>query len=170
MPRDVLMAAIVGAHGLKGEVRVKSFTRTDASLDDYGPLRDEAGRVFTVRAVRPGAKGELLVSFAEVKDRNAAEGLKGVKLFVPRDALPATTADEFYHTDLIGLAAVDADGGAIGRVVAVHNFGAGDILEISGGTDGPQREILVPFSRAAVPAIDLAHGRLTVIEPDGIES
>lgn len=167
MPRSVLLAAIIGAHGLKGEVRVKSFTRTDASLGAYGPLCDADGRCFTVRSARPGPKGELLVSFQEVKDRTAAETLRGVKLFVPRAALPATTADEFYHTDLIGLAAVGSQGEPIGKVVAVHNFGAGDILEIAG--DGT-RDILIAFTRDTVPAIDLAAGRMTVIEPQTIDA
>lgn len=166
MPHTVLLAAIVGAHGLKGEVRVKSFARTGVSLGAYGPLSDETGRSFTVRATRPGPKDELLVVFAEIRDRTAAEALRGVKLYVPRDALPETTADEFYHTDLIGLTAVDGDGASIGKVTAVHNFGAGDILEIAG--DG--REILIGFTRDTVPVIDLKAGRLTVIEPAAIEA
>ncbi|MGB8602991.1 MAG: ribosome maturation factor RimM [Rhizomicrobium sp.] len=167
MPHTVLLAAIVGAHGLKGEVRVKSFARTGVSLDAYGPLSDETGRSFTVRAVRPGPKDEQLVVFEEIRDRTAAEVLRGVKLYVPRDALPATTGDEFYHTDLIGLAAVDGDGAHIGKVVAVHNFGAGDILEIARGDGG---EILIGFTHATVPAIDLKAGRLTVIEPQAVEA
>lgn len=167
MPHTVLLAAIVGAHGLKGEVRVKSFARTGASIATYGPLSDPLGRIFTVRSTRPGPRDELLVTFAEVADRTAAEALKGVKLYVPRNALPATSADEFYHTDLIGLAAVDADGAGIGKVTAVHNFGAGDILEIA-GLDG--REILIAFTRGTVPVIDLAAGRLTVIEPQTLEA
>lgn len=167
MPHTVLLAAIVGAHGLKGEVRVKSFARADASVGTYGPLSDAAGRIFTVRSTRPGARDEVLVTFAEVNDRTAAEGLKGVKLYVPRDALPATSADEFYHTDLIGLLAVNGEGAGIGKVAMVHNFGAGDILEIA-GLDG--REILIAFTRDTVPVIDIAAGRLTVIEPQTLEA
>lgn len=167
MSRDVLMAAIVGAHGLKGDVRVKYFARTPQSLGAYVPLHDASVRVFTQVRQHPAAPDELVVAFAEVRDRTAAEALKGVKLFVAREALPATSGEEYYHTDLIGLDAVDGDGAQIGKVTAVHNFGAGDILEIV-GTDG--RDILLAFTKDNVPTIDLETGRLTVIEPRSTEA
>jgi 16S rRNA processing protein RimM len=165
--RDVLLAVIVGAHGLAGEVRVKNFASTADSLSAYGPLHDEKGRVFTLAALRPGAQGEAVLRFTEVKDRNAAEVLKGIKLFVSRAQLPATTADEFYHTDLVGLAAVDGDGRRIGKVMMVHNFGAGDVLEIAGESGA---EILIAFTRENVPAVDLAAGRITVAVPNEVEA
>lgn len=161
MPRDILLAAIVGAHGLKGEVRVKSFSRNPETLGSYGPLHDEAGHSFTLKSQRAGSKGEWIARFAEISDRNAAEAAKGVKLYVPRGALPETSGEEYYHADLIGLSAVDTNGVIVGKVVAVHNFGAGDILEIS----GEGHEMLISFTRDTVPKIDLAQGRLTVIEP-----
>lgn len=159
--RDVLMAVVVGAHGLKGDVRVKSFAQSLAY-----PLHDPQGRTFTMVRQHAGAK-EWLVAFAEVKDRTAAEALKGVKLFADRAALPEPAAEEFYYADLIGLKAVDPQGVQIGTVTAVHNFGAGDILEIA-GLDG--RDILVAFTKDTVPAIDVALGRLTVVEPGEIDA
>jgi 16S rRNA processing protein RimM len=167
MNRNVLMAAIVGAQGLKGEVRVKCFARVPQNLGGYGPLHDAGGRPFTLASMRAGTKGEWVAAFAEVRDRTAAEGLKGVKLFANRADLPETPADEFYHTDLIGLKAAGPDGAEVGTVVAVHNFGAGDILEIA-GRDG--RDILLAFTKDNVPAIDVALGRMTVVEPDEIEA
>lgn len=166
MPRDVPMAAIVGAHGLKGEVRVKCFARTPESLGAYGPLHDGAGRTFTLQAVRNGAREELLVAFAEVKDRTAAEALKGVELFVDRKALPQTGREEFYHADLIGLLAVAPDGAAVGKVSAIHNFGAGDILEIV-RPDG--RTFLLAFTKKNAPEIDVSAGRMIVTEPGEID-
>jgi 16S rRNA processing protein RimM len=167
MPQDVLMAAVIGAHGLKGEVRVKCFARSPASLSAYGPLHDEKGRPFTLAVMREGVRGEWIVRFAEIGDRAAAEALKGVKLYVPRDVLPATTADEYYHTDLIGLAAVDGEGRCIGKVTAVYNFGAGDILAIA--REGGE-ELLLAFTRENVPRIEVGLGRLTVVVPNEVEA
>lgn len=161
MSRDILLAAIVGAHGLKGEVRVKSFSRTPGTLGDYGPLHDEAGHVYTLVQQRAGSKGEWIARFSEISDRNAAEAAKGVKLFVPRGALPDTSGEEYYQADLIGMSAIDANGASLGKVVAIHNFGAGDILEIS----GEDREMLISFTHDNVPKIDFTQNRLIVIEP-----
>lgn len=165
--RDILMAVLVGAHGLKGEVRAKIFARTPARLASLGPLHDAAARPFTVTAIRPAPRDEWVVAFAEVRDRTAAEAVRGTKLFVERAQLPDAGADEYYHADLVGLTAVDADGAGIGTVTAVHNFGAGDILEIA-GTDG--REIMLSFTKANVPVIDIALGRMTVIEPEAVDA
>lgn len=167
MPRDRIHLATVGAaHGVKGEVRVKSFTSDPAVLGDYGPLHADDGRVFEIERLRP-AKGDMLVvKFRSVGDRNAAEALNGLKLHVDRDALPAPEADEFYHADLIGLTAVGAAGETLGTVVAIYNHGAGDVLEIAPGR-GPS--LLIPFTRAAVPGIDIAGGRITVIPPEEVE-
>jgi 16S rRNA processing protein RimM len=166
MPGDVLMAAVIGAHGITGEVRLKSFARSADSLRAYGPLHDKTGRLFTIAAARQN-RDEIVVRFSEVKDRNGAEALKGVKLFVARALLPATIADEYYHTDLIGLEAVDAEGRGIGKVVTVHNFGAGDVLEIAdeGGAD-----ILIAFTRDNVLTVDIKNDRIVVAVPSEIKA
>lgn len=161
----VLLATIGAAHGVKGEVRVKSFTAEPMGLKDYGSLRTEDGRLFEIERIRPG-KGVVIVKFSGVDDRTAAEALNGISLYVDRERLPATGADEFYHADLIGLAASREDGAPLGIVIAVHNFGAGDMLEIA-----PSRgkTLLVPFTKEAVPVVDIAAGTLTIIPPAEIE-
>ncbi len=128
--RDVLMAAVIGAQGLKGEVKVKTFTATPEAVGAYGPLHTKDGRCFTVIAARAGKNGEAVLSLAGVSDRSAAEALKGVELYVPRAALPATEGEEFYHADLIGLRAEDVEDRVLGTVKAIHNYGAGDVIEI----------------------------------------
>ena len=165
-PDRILLATIGAAHGIKGEVRVKSFTADPAALGAYGPLSGADGRVFEVERVRPG-KGVVVAKFRGVDDRNAAEALNGLSLFIGRDALPAPQEDEFYHADLIGLDAFDAAGEPLGAVVGVHNFGAGDILEIAPRRGRP---LLVPFTKATVPDIDLTGGRLVVAPPEEIEA
>jgi 16S rRNA processing protein RimM len=140
---------------------VKSFTADPGALGDYAPLRAKDGRTFEIERLRQ-AKNVLVVKFRGVDDRDAAERLNGIELYADRAALPAAEEDEFYHADLIGLDAFTGEGEALGTVIGVHNFGAGDIVEISppGGTP-----ILAPFTRAAVPHIDLANRRITVIPP-----
>jgi 16S rRNA processing protein RimM len=168
-PADAILVARIGAaHGLKGEVRVKALTADPLALKDYTPLAAADGRLFHVEAARPaGASPDMLVvRFRGIADRNAAEALNGTGLFIPRDRLPATAdEDEFYHADLIGLAAATVAGEALGTVIAVHNFGAGDIIEIA-----PRRgpTLLVPFTRAVVPIVDLAAQRLVVDPPPGL--
>lgn len=150
---DILMGVIGAAHGIKGEVRVKSFAADPVGLGDYGPLRTKDDRIFTVKTIRP-AKEVVIVRFAEVADRNAAEALAGVELFVDRTALPDDLEEEeFYHADLVGLDVVDESGASVGKVLAVHDFGAGDILEVRprGG-----KSLMIPFTRAAVPEVSLA--------------
>jgi len=161
----VVLATIGAAHGIRGEVRVKSFTADPMSLADYGPLVSADGRTFEMERLRP-AKGVVIVKFRGIDDRNSAEALNGVELSVERSALPPAEAGEYYHADLIGLEAVDAEGRPLGRVVAVENFGAGDILEIA-PPDGVS--LLIPFTNATVPDIDLAGGRLTIVPPAEIE-
>ncbi|EKF18740.1 ribosome maturation factor RimM [Nitratireductor pacificus] len=153
-PKNPVQLAVIGAaQGLRGEVRVKSFTGDPMALGDYGPLTTGDGRMLTVRQLRP-VKNVVVAQFAEVGDRNAAEALNGTALFVERAALPAELdEEEYYHADLIGLAAVDEAGQRFGTIGALHNFGAGDILEVTLATGG---SALVPFTRAAVPSIDLA--------------
>lgn len=156
---DILMGVIGAAHGIKGEVRVKSFAADPEGLGDYGPLRAKDGRIFTVKTIR-AANEVVIVRFAEVADRNAAEALAGVELFVDRAALPDDLEEEeFYHADLVGLEVVDEAGGAVGTVHAVHDFGAGDILEVrpKGG-----KSLMIPFTRAAVPEISLTDRRIRI--------
>src|ERR1051326_1505746 len=131
MNDDVLLAVIIGAQGLKGAVKAKIFTATPGALTAYGPLHDARGRRFSITDVRPGKTGEGVMSLAGVADRNQAEALKGTELFVARSVLPPTAPDEFYHADLIGLEAQDGEGRVLGRVAAIHNFGAGDVIEIA---------------------------------------
>ena len=158
----VLLARIGAAHGIRGEVRVKSYTADPLSLGAYGPVFSGDGRRFHVERLRP-AKEVVIVKFREVSDRNAAEALNGTELFVVRDSLPAPEdEDEFYHADLIGLSAEDEDGAPLGTVVAIHNFGAGDILEIA---PPAAPSLLVPFTKAVVPRVELDKGRIVVVPP-----
>jgi len=162
-PRDVLLAAIIGAHGLKGEVRLKTFTATPDRLGAYGLLHAKDGRLFTLSALRAGKNGEAVASFREIADRGAAEKLKGLELFVARDVLPDTENEEFYHADLIGMSGVDTLGRRLGTVAAIHNYGASDVLVIA-RDDGD--EVLIAFTRANVPEIDVKLGRLVVAVPE----
>ena len=159
---------MVGAHGVKGLVRVRPFTAEPESIACYGAVQDESGRRLTLEAVGR-AKGAVLARVEGVADRNQAEALKGTRLYVERRALPAIEeADTYYHVDLIGLLAETPEGQALGRVTAVHDFGAGDVLEIeppleTGGKRG--ESLLVPFTREAVPEVDLRQGRAVVRPP-----
>jgi 16S rRNA processing protein RimM len=160
----VCVAQIGGPHGLRGEVKLKSFTADPMAVKNYGPLTTEDGSAsFEIEALRP-AKGHLVARLRGIGDRNAAERLANLRLFVLRERLPPPAADEFYHADLIGLCAVTADGTEIGTVAAIHDFGAGDILELrpqAGGTT-----IMVPFTAAFVPSVDIAGGRIVVAPPE----
>lgn len=159
-PKHPVQMGVVGApHGVKGEVRVKTFTEDPLRFGDYGPLYAADGRAFTVAEVRP-AKAVVVVRFREVTSREQAEALNGTALFVDRSALPEELEEEeFYHADLIGLRIEDESGETIGNVMAVHNFGGGDILEIN---VSPRGTALVPFSKAAVPVVDIPGGRLRI--------
>ena len=164
----VVVAQIGGAHGLRGEVRVKALTQAAADIGAYGPLTAADGRSFEIEALRPAAGTSpdmLVVRFKGISDRSTAEGLNGIELSVSRDRLPAAEADEFYHADLIGLDAVTIGGTPLGTVIAVQNFGAGDLLEIA----PPRGEtLLVPFTRAIVPEVNVAGGRVVVNPPPGL--
>jgi 16S rRNA processing protein RimM len=162
----IVLATIGAAHGIRGEVRVKSFTTDPMSLGDYGPLLAADGRTFEIDRLR-SLKGEMLIAkFRGIDDRNAAEALNGAELSVERSALPPAEAGEYYHADLVGLEAFNTEGKPLGRVVAVQNFGAGDILEVA-PQDGAS--LLVPFTNAAVPDIDIEGGRLTIMPPTETE-
>jgi len=162
MMARVLIAQIGAAHGVRGEVRLKAFTEDPLSIARYGALESEDGRQrFEIEALRP-AKDVLVVRLKGVADRNAAEALKNLRLYVAREKLPAPAHDEFYVADLIGLAAEGPDGASLGTVKAVHNFGAGDLLEIEPADGGAT--VMLPFTVATVPTIDIARKKI-VIEP-----
>ena len=166
MARDILLAAIIGAQGLKGAVKVKLFTETPESLSRYGVLKDRHGKTFKVTALRPAKDGEAVISFSGIETRDQAEALKGTELFIARDQLPATAEEEFYHADLIGLEAQDSEGRTLGKVTAIHNYGASDVIEIA-RPDGDS--VLLAFTRETVPVIDIAGGRVMVAVPEDDE-
>lgn len=158
----LLVGAIVSASGLKGEVKVKSFTARPSSIGDYGPLFTEDGRNFAVAQVR-ALKGDMVVMRLKgIDDRARAEALKGVRLYVSRGALPEPRTGEFYHADLIGLRVEDAEGNRLGVISAIHNFGAGDMIELK---DGRGETTMLPFMRSVVKQIDIAGGRIVAVPP-----
>jgi 16S rRNA processing protein RimM len=159
----VCVAEIGAAHGIAGEVRLRAFTEDPLAVTQFGPLQAEDGREIAITSLRPG-KDCLIARLAGVADRTAAERLRNAKLYVARDRLPAIDEPEtWYHADLVGLAAVGPDGAALGRVVAVQNFGAGDLLEIAPAAGGPT--LLLPFTDAVVPLVDVPNGRVMVNPP-----
>ena len=166
MAAPICVARIGAAHGVRGAVKLWTFTEDPLAVKHYGPLATKDGaRQFEVTNAR-AAKGHLVATLKGVTTRDEAERLNGVELYIPREKLPATDDDEYYHADLIGLAAVTTAGEPLGRVVAIHNFGAGDIIEIA-PSQGPT--MLLPFSNAVVPTVDLAGGRVVIEMPGEIE-
>lgn len=165
MADRICVAQIGAAHGIRGEVRLRAFTEDPMAVRQYGPLETEDGaRVFEVAALRP-AKGHLVARLRGVDNRDAAECLTNIKLYVPRERLPAPEDDDtFYYADLVGLAAFRTDGAEFGRIVAVHDFGAGTLLEIQ-PKEGAS--VMLPFTKAAVPAVDVAGGRIVIEPPEG---
>jgi 16S rRNA processing protein RimM len=162
----ICVGALAGAFGVKGEVRVKSFCAEPEAIADYSPLTTEDGRrSFALRLTRP-IPGGFAAQIEGVTTREAAEALRGVRLHAAREALPSLPDDEFYHADLIGLEVRDPGGASLGTVLAVHNHGAGDLLEIR--VPGARSTVLLPFTREAVPMVDLASGRLVADPPDGV--
>jgi 16S rRNA processing protein RimM len=163
----VCLGQFGAAHGVRGEVRLRSFTADPAAITSYGPLETEDGRVLEIEALRP-AKDHFVATLAGIADRNAAERLTNVKLYVPRERLPEPAEpDEYYHADLVGLAAVDRAGKLLGSVVAVHNFGAGDLIELRRAEGEPTE--LIPFDAATVPEVDLGARRLVIELPAGLK-
>ncbi len=155
------------SHGVRGQVRVKSYTGDPAAIGNYGTLHLASGRKLMVTQVRVLKQDMLVATFAGVGSREAAEALSGLELWVPRAALPPEGEEEFYHADLIGLAARTAEGVELGKVSAVLNFGAGDILEITPPAGG--ETLLFPFTRAVVPLVDIKTGSLILVPPHEIE-
>jgi 16S rRNA processing protein RimM len=159
-PERICVAVVATAHGVRGALKLRCFTEDPASVAAYGPVVDGDGRQLTLRVVGSAAGG-VIVQAPEITSREQAEELRGAELFVPRARLPAPDEDEFYREDLIGLDVVDLSGAPRGRVAAVVNHGAGDVIEIE--TDGDI--LLLPFTREAVPEIDLAARRLVIDPP-----
>ena len=163
----ICVGAIAGAHGVRGLIRLKSFTERPEDIITYGPLTDASGKRCFEVSITGRARDALLARIAGVADRDQAAALRGTRLYVARAALPEPAEEEFYHADLIGLRAEAPDGAAIGRVSAVHTFGGNDVLEISPEAG---ESLLVPFTRQAVPAVDLAAGRVVVDLPPESEA
>src|SRR5712672_4699142 len=166
MAAHICIARIGAAHGVRGAVKLWTFTEDPLAVKAYGPLLTKDGaRSFEVATARE-AKGHLVATLKGIATREDAERLNGIELYVAREKLPATDQDEYYHADLIGLAAVTPANEALGRVVAIHNFGAGDIIEIAppGGAT-----MLLPFTHAVVPSVDLAAGRGVIELPEEID-
>ena len=166
MAAPICVARIGAAHGVRGAVKLWTFTEDPLAVESYGPLMTKDGaRQFEIANVR-AAKDHLVATFKGIATRNDAEKLNGIELYVPREKLPDTDDDEYYHADLIGLAAVTAANEPLGRVVAIHNFGAGDIIEIAPPAGAT---MLLPFTNAVVPTVDIAGGRVVIELPQEIE-
>ncbi len=161
----VCVGAVAGARGLQGEVRIKSFTAEAKAIGDYGDVFEENGQTRYAIRITGRVKGQVLARLQGIDDRNAAEALKGTRLYVPKSALPKPGQDEFYFSDLVGLRADLMDGQSLGRVEQVHDFGAGAILEVTGGQAGL---VMVPFTRAVVPEVDVSAGRVVIDPPPGL--
>jgi 16S rRNA processing protein RimM len=166
VPAPICVARIGAAHGVRGAVKLWTFTENPLSVKHYGPLTTKDGtRQFEVTHVRE-ARDHLVATIKGIATREDAERLNGIELYIAREKLPDTDEGEYYHADLIGLAAVNAANEPLGRVTAVHNFGAGDIIEIA-PAQGPT--MLLPFTNAVVPTVDLAGGRVVIELPQEIE-
>jgi 16S rRNA processing protein RimM len=166
MTELICVGAIAGAFGVKGEVRLKSFTADPGAIADYNPLSTEDGaRAFSITLDRP-VKGGFSARLSGITTKEQADALKGTRLYARRDQLPSLPDDEYYHADLIGLAVFDTGGAELGRVKSVQNHGAGDLLELHG--PGLKATVLLPFTREAVPTVDLAAGRIVADPPEGL--
>ncbi|MFT3732657.1 MAG: ribosome maturation factor RimM [Hyphomicrobium sp.] len=161
-PHRILVGEIGSAHGIRGDVLIRSFTETPDAIAAYGPLTDLNGsKSFSLRVVRVTDKG-IVARIDGIPDRTAAERLRGTKLYIDRAKLPATSEKEFYHADLIGLRAIAPDGSVLGKIIAVQNFGAGDLLELKpleGETE------FIPFEDRWVPSVDLDAGFVIINRP-----
>ena len=166
MPASICIARIGAAHGVRGAVKLWSFTEHPLAVADYGPLSTKDGsRQFAIADLRM-AKDHLVATFKGITTRDEAERLNGVELYVSRAQLPEPEDGEYYHADLIGLAALTMAGEPLGKVVAVHNFGAGDLIEIAPAQGAT---LLLPFTNAVVPTVDLENGRVLIDLPEEIE-
>lgn len=166
-PDLICIGAIAGSFGVQGEVRLKSYCSEPTDIATYGPLSSEDGQTsYKITLTRPVAGG-LGARISGVATKEQADGLRGVSLYVEKKKLPKLPDDEFYHADLIGMTAFDTGGRELGHVHAVHNHGAGDLLEITGPT--LKGGLLLPFTLAAVPTVDLAAKRVIIDLPEGLD-
>ncbi len=167
----VCVAAISGAFGVKGEVKVKSFTETPENCVAYGPLLNEVGLIVLTPQAHRVMKDFIAVTAPEVTSREAAESLKSTKLYVPREALPPADEDDFYYSDLVGLDVKSTDGKRVGTVTAIYEFGAGDMLEITPHPDKKTKKqaqsFFHPFTRLSTPKVDIKAGRIVIVPQDG---
>ena len=164
--RPLVHVATIGqAHGVRGAVTVRCFLEEPADLQRYTPMLGEDGRKFVLKLLSQRKPGVFVAEIEGVGDRNEAEALRNQRLFIPRDALPAPEEDEFYHADLVGLSVRDMSGALLGKVIAVQDFGAGDLLEVQTAN---RRTVFVPFTRAIVPEVDLQQGYLVIDPPPGL--
>jgi 16S rRNA processing protein RimM len=167
-PRLVAVGIFGAPHGVRGEVRVKSYTDDPTSLAAYGELTDAAGtQRLKIAALRPLKDDMVVVRLDGVADRDAAAALNGRELFARRENMPPPDEDEFYHADLVGLRAETAAGEEIGRVIALSNYGAGDILEVA--PKGGGETLLFPFTKAVAPKVDVTGGRIVIVPPEEVE-
>ncbi|MGK7752865.1 MULTISPECIES: ribosome maturation factor RimM [unclassified Roseovarius] len=167
MTDRICVGAVAGAFGVRGELRLKSFTATPEDIATYGPVTSEDGsQSFSITLTGQATKGALIARLSGVATKEQADALRGLRLFVERDRLPALPDDEYYHADLIGLEVFDTGGTLLGRVKSVQNHGASDILEIHG--PGLKATVLLPFTVEAVPTVDLASGRIIADPPEGL--
>ena len=160
----VLVGVIVGAHGIKGEVKLKSFTSDPSSIGRYGPLQSKSGQIFEITKIKP-AKDGFIATLKGVTDRNQSELLRGTELFVAREKLPKLKSSEAYAHDLMGSDVLLEDGSLLGKLIAMPNYGAGDLLEVELGSN--TETILIPFTSAFVPQSDFTSGKITVVLPEG---
>jgi 16S rRNA processing protein RimM len=166
MTEKVCVGAIAGSFGVRGEVRLKSFCADPGAIGDYGPLSSEDGsRQFTVKITR-SVKTGFAARLSGISSKEEADAMRGVRLFAPRDMLPNLPDDEYYYADLIGLSVMDTGGEDCGRVHAVHNHGATDLLEVR--AKGQKGTVLVPFTKEIVPTVDLASSRIIIDPPEGL--
>lgn len=163
--KRVCLGAVTGAHGVRGLVKIKPFTESPEDVGAYGPLEDEGGTRRYALEIAGLHKDTVIARIDGVADRDAAEALRGTRLYVKRSALPEPAEGEFYHADLIGLTLVTVGGETLGTVSAIYDFGAGDLIEYV-GADGKPR--MLPFTEAAVPEVDIAGGRILVDPPEGL--
>ena len=161
----ICLGVIVGVHGVRGHLKIKAYTDNPAALDCYGPVSLDDGRLLHLKVKSVSPKGPVIAVAQEVTDRNEAELMRGLELFIKRDALPPTANDEVYHTDLVGLEARDNDGVAIGVIVGLHDFGAGDIIEIK-PPSGPT--MMLPFAPEYRDEVRLEEGFVTLLPPQGM--
>jgi len=164
-PDQICVGAFSGSYGVNGEVRLKSFCADPEAIADYSPLTTEDGKRSYAITITRSIKGALVAKIEGITNKEMADDLKGLRLFARRDQLPALPDDEYYHADLIGLTVMDTGGTVLGKVHAVQNHGASDLLEIIPSAGG--NTILLPFTREVVPTVDLSAGRIIVDPPEG---